>query len=358
MKGSQRPIGNRRTTIKDVAAALDVAVSTVSNAYNRPDQLSAELRQRVLATAARIGYAGPNPTARGLRRQSSGQVAVLLGRPLADAFADPVLAATLEGITAELSSRGFGLALIPERPVGGLPVADGVIALCPDRDDPLLTGLLGHGSPAVLVDHPGSGSAVSVTGDDDVAARGAIGHVIGLGHTRIAVVVDRLVTRGQAGRVRPIDQERATWSRTAARLRGYRQGAENAGMVWRSVPIYAAGANTEVAGQAIAELVLFDVPSPTVVLCTSDRLAAGIMTAARQSDIAIPETLSVVGFDDTALARSTVPPLTTVRLAPVEKGRAAARALIALFSHQPPEEAVHFAPKIVVRGSLGGVKAV
>src|SRR5690606_15196041 len=58
----------RRVTIKDVAAALDVAQSTVSNAYNRPDQLSAELRERVLATAEAMGYQGPDPAARSLRR--------------------------------------------------------------------------------------------------------------------------------------------------------------------------------------------------------------------------------------------------------------------------------------------------
>src|SRR6476660_9725771 len=147
--------GNRRVTIKDVAAALNVAVSTVSNAYNRPDQLSPALRQRVFETAERIGYPGPNPVARGLRRGTSGLIAILLGQPLAAAYADPVTAATLEGITAALAESGrYGLVLVPSEPAGGLPAADGAIALCPDRDDPLLTQVTRHGQPIVLVDHP------------------------------------------------------------------------------------------------------------------------------------------------------------------------------------------------------------
>ena len=81
-----KPAGNRRVTIKDVAAALNVAVSTVSNAYNRPDQLSPALRQRVFETAERIGYPGPNPVARGLRRGTSGLIAIFLGQPLAAAY--------------------------------------------------------------------------------------------------------------------------------------------------------------------------------------------------------------------------------------------------------------------------------
>jgi DNA-binding LacI/PurR family transcriptional regulator len=87
-----KPAGTRRVTIKDVAAEVGVAVSTISNAYNRPDQLSATLRQRIFDTAEKIGYAGPNPVARGLRRGTSSLIAVLLGHPLAAAYDDPVTA--------------------------------------------------------------------------------------------------------------------------------------------------------------------------------------------------------------------------------------------------------------------------
>src|SRR5688572_9749084 len=149
-----KPRGARRATIKDVAAELNVAVSTVSNAYNRPDQLSAALRERVFETAERLGYAGPDPAARGLRTGSTGTIAVLLGRSLAAAYADPVTAATLEGISDALGSTGLGLVLVPESPRAGLPAADGVIALSLDLADPLVAQAARHGAPMVLVDHP------------------------------------------------------------------------------------------------------------------------------------------------------------------------------------------------------------
>src|SRR5687768_7201567 len=142
-----RPGGARRATIKDVAAALDVAVSTVSNAYNRPDQLSAGLRQRVFEAAEQLGYAGPDPAARGLRTRSTGTIAVLLGRTLASAYADPVTAATLEGITAALDGSGLGLVLVPDGARAGLPAADGVIALNPDRSDSQLAQAGRYGAP-------------------------------------------------------------------------------------------------------------------------------------------------------------------------------------------------------------------
>src|SRR5918911_3687682 len=71
-----------RVTITDVAAALGVAVSTVSNAYNRPDQLSAQLRERILSAAAELGYPGPDPVARGLRPQRAGAAGGLFSQRL------------------------------------------------------------------------------------------------------------------------------------------------------------------------------------------------------------------------------------------------------------------------------------
>src|SRR3954468_1526153 len=78
----------RRPGVVAVARAVGVSPSTVSNAFNRPERLSAELRERVLRTAAELGYGGPDPAARTLRRGRAGAVAVVLGRRLAYAFED------------------------------------------------------------------------------------------------------------------------------------------------------------------------------------------------------------------------------------------------------------------------------
>ena len=76
-------------TLQTVADEVGVSRSTVSNAYSRPDQLSPELRERILAAAERLGYAGPNPTARSLRRGKVDAIGVLLTANLTQAFRDP-----------------------------------------------------------------------------------------------------------------------------------------------------------------------------------------------------------------------------------------------------------------------------
>jgi DNA-binding LacI/PurR family transcriptional regulator len=341
-----------KVTIKDVAADLGVAISTVSNAYNRPDQLSPKLRTRVFATAEKLGYAGPHPAARGLRARSTGQIAVLLNQPLAAAWSDPVTSATLEGLTSALAGRGLALDLTPIQPRGGLPISDGVIVLNPDREDSVLRQAVQGDRPVVLVDSPALDSHPGIEIGDDTAARGVMSHAIGLGHTRIAIVVDQVRSRGKAGRVSIADQERATRARTTGRLRGYRLAALNADLPWTAIPVYAAGADTEVAGRAIGNLVLADVPTPTVVFCTSDRLAAGMLLAAKEVGLSVPGGISVIGFDDTLLSRSTTPPLTTVRLDHRAKGEAAGKAILALIDGHALPPAVRVQPKIVVRESL------
>jgi DNA-binding LacI/PurR family transcriptional regulator len=349
---STNPVGSRRVTIKDVAAALNVAVSTVSNAYNRPDQLSAALRERVFETADRIGYPGPNPIARGLRKGNSGLIAILLGQPLAAAFADPVTAATLEGITGGLSESGrHGVVLVPEEAAGGLPASDGVIALCPDRDDHLLGQVIRHGLPIVIVDHPQQGFLTSISVDDEMAARGAIGHVTGLGHNQIAIIVDGLLSGEDPGFVTGNRQAKTANSRTSARLRGYKAGAEAAGLKWADVPVYAAGADSVEAGQVAGDAVLGEAPKVTAILCATDRLAVGVLAAAKTREIRVPDRLSVVGFDDTPAARTANPPLTSVRQPHAAKGRAAAMSLLAQLHDEPTPAVGRLAPKLVVRGS-------
>ena len=118
----------RRVTGATVAGELGISPSTVSNAYNRPDQLSAALRERVLTAADRLGYAGPDPLGRNLRRRRAGAIGVLFSERLSDAFADPAATVFLEGLSAVAEEAEYGLFLVPapadvERP--GDPLASG-----------------------------------------------------------------------------------------------------------------------------------------------------------------------------------------------------------------------------------------
>ena len=102
-----------RPTLDTVAKAAGVSRMTVSNAYNRPDQLSAATRERVLQVAAELGYGGPDPAGRTLRRGRSGTIGVVLSDHLSRAFSDPGMVANLHGLATALGEARLALLLLP-----------------------------------------------------------------------------------------------------------------------------------------------------------------------------------------------------------------------------------------------------
>src|SRR5689334_17154336 len=156
-------------TLKTVAEQAGVSISTVSNAYNRPEQMSAEVRRRVLETAKALGYAGPNPAARSLRSQRAGAIGLLLTERLSYAFSDPYTVGMLAGVAEVAEEFSTGLLLIPldpydaSHPEDAEPsvdamrqaVVDGVVAYCVDLDHPARQVALDRGLPVVSsVDSP------------------------------------------------------------------------------------------------------------------------------------------------------------------------------------------------------------
>ena len=95
-----------RITLATVADAVGVSRMTVSNAYNRPDQLSPDLRDRVLAAARELGYAGPDPVASTLSRGRTGSVGLVLDYPLTTAFTDPATVQFLHDLVEDLKTSG------------------------------------------------------------------------------------------------------------------------------------------------------------------------------------------------------------------------------------------------------------
>src|SRR5215475_10159920 len=102
-----------RPTLQTVAEAVGVSRSTVSNAYSRPDQLSPELRDRIFEAAKQIGYAGPDPAARSLRRGRVGSIGVLFSATLSYAFTDPYAVQFLQGLAQTAEQHETGLLLMP-----------------------------------------------------------------------------------------------------------------------------------------------------------------------------------------------------------------------------------------------------
>src|SRR5215218_462130 len=105
---SPRP-KDRAVTLATVADAVGVSRMTVSNAYNRPDQLSPALREKILAAALELGYSGPNPVARTLSRGETGSIGLVLDYALTRAFSDPATIRFLQGVGAGCEQRAVGL---------------------------------------------------------------------------------------------------------------------------------------------------------------------------------------------------------------------------------------------------------
>jgi len=157
------PSSRRPATLASLAAELGVSRTTVSNAYNRPDQLSADLRERVLATAKRMGYAGPDPVARSLRTRKAGAVGLVITEPLTYSFSDPAALNFVAGLAETCEEAGQGLLLVavgPGRTVseGSSAVlsagVDGFVVYAAADDDPYLQLVLDRRLPVVVVDQP------------------------------------------------------------------------------------------------------------------------------------------------------------------------------------------------------------
>lgn len=350
----------QRVTISDVAAALGVAVSTVSNAFNHPDQLSAELRVRVFEVAAQLGYAGPDPVARSLRQQRAGAIGVLFAERLSYAFTDPVAMLVLDGIASALEQAELGLLLVPGRADTTTTVqralVDGFIVYSMLEADPLVAAALNRRIPTVLLDQPPRAGVPSIMVDDADGARQAAAHLLELGHRRFAIITDRLTEPlADAAHERPSLHEQAaqTFFATQGRFQGYRSALEQAGLRWQDVLIYECADNSEADGAAAMQALLAAAPRPTAVLCITDRLALGAAQAVQQAGLDVPGDVSIVGFDDIPTAAHASPPLTTIRQAHRDKGLLAGQILVACLRNEAAPERTVLPVQLIVRDSTG-----
>jgi DNA-binding LacI/PurR family transcriptional regulator len=325
----------KRVTLATVAEALGVSAMTVSNAYNRPSKLSPELRERVLAKAKELGYAGPHPTARSLRRGHAGALGVVLGETLPYAFEDPAALQFLRGLARASVESGIALHLVPHAGDATLvrdAVVDAFVLFALPDGHPMVDALLQRNVPLVVHGGPELPGHPLVAVDERAAAVAAAEHVKALGHTRIGAIAIPLGLFGERADRQVAPEAFAAHRVTRGRLAGYREAVPD--VVVREVV-----ANAREHGERAAGALLELPDPPTAILCMSDELAIGALRAIGDRDV------SVVGWDDTPEAERAG--LTTIHQSLEDHGRVCAE-LVA----QGAPAGVWLQPwRLVVRGS-------
>jgi DNA-binding LacI/PurR family transcriptional regulator len=351
------PAAARRATLAQIASELGVSVMTVSNAYNRPDQLSAGLRERILETARELGYAGPDPVARGLRRGRTGALGVIYDTPPSFVFQDANAVAFLEGLSGVLERAFMGLLLVPgawpdhgrARPLD-IALVDGFVVYSVAATDPQVPIAVAR-RPTVIVDQPRLKGTTFVGIDDVAAAAAAARHLLGLGHRRIAVITFALARDASEGIATPARQRAGTYEVTMARLSGYRAALSGADIDWSEIPVYECPGSSPRLGHRAANHLLAMRPAPTALLATSDALALGSLHAAQELGLQVPADLSIIGFDDSPHASAADPPLTSIRQPHAAKGRHAGQLLLELVDDTAPASTELLPTDLIVRAS-------
>lgn len=331
-KRIKEQLGNVKLNLKQVAQQLGVSTATVSNAFNRPDQLSAKLRERILKESEELGYYGPNLAARSLRRGESGVIGVMLADSLSYSFSDPVANQLLQGIAEVLVEKQKQLLLLSS----GVASAEQSSAESLPDGFVLYGALQGNafkhikrlGKPVVLVDFE-HGDTGSVNIDNEQGAFNITEHALtNESAPNVAVLGLRLIDSSRICRLTKEDLQGPSGEISRNRLNGYFRATQKNGVTIASERIWHIPVNSPEYAEIAAREALTSSPLPNILLCMSDVIALAALRVANELDIAIPQQLQVTGFDDIPEASRSTPALTTVCQQSKEKGRLAATMLL------------------------------
>jgi LacI family transcriptional regulator len=332
-----------KPTINDIARLAGVSKKTVSRVINRSAMLNDDTREKVQAVIRETGYV-PNPQARALALGRNFLIGLVHDNPNAQMILN-----MQQGILESLRDTEFEMVVRPVDRTSPTMLEDirsfivrqrlyGVVILPPISENVAIARLCEEeGCRYVRM-----GSAMlddadhMVASNDREATREATRYLIDQGHRRIGLV------SGPHG-----------FLSAHERQSGFQEALANAGIkLPRSM--MAEGEYTFESGVAAAERLLDLSPRPTAIFACNDEMAAGVLYTARVRGIAVPEALSIIGFDDTPIAAHVWPPLTTVRWPIVAMGRAAALKLIASTAdgvEDAPEPSA-FLSTLIRRGSV------
>jgi LacI family transcriptional regulator len=329
----------RRTTIVDIAKAAGVSPKTVSRVLNDEPHVKPAVRERVKEAARVLDYL-PNVAARGLITRKSYLIGLTYERP------SPSYVVELQrGALERLEGERYRLVVLPFHDASARQdeltallrsaSLDGVILAPPSCDLlPVLDALDKAGIRyARIAPHLDPQRGVSAAMDDVAAARALAEHLLALGHRRFGIILGD-----------------PTHYASEARLEGYRQALEAAGIAMGEVAIEQ-GDFTYPSGEAAAARLLGRADRPTAILAQNDDMAVAAIQSARDLGLDVPRDLSVAGFDDSEVSRLVWPRLTTVRQPVFEMARDATDRLVCQLEEYEPAPPAFHPHELMVRGS-------
>ncbi|WP_394646689.1 LacI family DNA-binding transcriptional regulator [uncultured Sphingomonas sp.] len=281
-------------TIHDVARDAGVSVASVSRVFNGRDHVRAEMRTRVEAAAARLGYV-PHAGARSLSLSRTGAIGVVLPDLHGEFFSE-----LLRGMDREAGARGLGLLLTVLHDGRGLETlaqlrgqVDGVVVMAPQLDPAVLARHMPRGLPALFLACAPEGAGASLRIDNRGGAAAAVAHLAAGGATRIVHL------SGPSGNL-DADERRA----------GAEQAARAAGVALSIVE----GDFREGSGAIVAECIASGTLEADAIFAANDMMAIGALMTLKRRGVSVPGQVAVAGFDDIPLARLVSPALTSVAI--------------------------------------------
>ncbi len=345
-------MGERLTgvTMKTLAAKLGVSVTTVSNAYSKPDRLSADLREQILATAKELGYCGPSAAGRALRSGKTGMCGYLVFGGVPQAFADPYSVIFLGGLAEAAEEYGASVLLLrapadsddatdllQRAPIDALVVSSTVAEV------PYEEQLRQRGVRFVRTEAVEGGDWVTI---NDVQAGRMIGtHLRHLGHRNLVVIAN--------GGDKGVEEFDVSDEAMLCRLGGEAWARDRVQGLSEALPdariqVVFAGGYSRLAGYAAAGRALDVQDRPTAVVALSDVLSLGAWDAALERGLKPGKDVSISGFDD--IPECSFLGITTVHQSIAEKGRLAGRLAM---DPDYPQRQITLPVELVVRSSTG-----
>ncbi|HVK51130.1 MAG TPA: LacI family DNA-binding transcriptional regulator [Pseudoxanthomonas sp.] len=328
-----------RSRIEDVAAAAGVSMKTVSRVLNHEPNVREEMRQRVMQAVEKLQYR-PNLSARSLAGQRSYVVALIYNNPSRN-----YLMEVQSGMLEACRASHYNLVLAPvgaqkQRKADDLKAVfenfspDGVVLIPPLTDDEVVLDYLeSHDVPFACIAPKQSQDRIGVNMEETRAVQELMAGLIDLGHRRIAHI------KG------PPAHGACQW-----RLKGYRDALRKAGIEYDPALVVAGEFSFE-SGIEAAKQLLDLKPRPTAIFAANDDMAAGVIRAACERGLNVPDDVSVCGFDDTPIARHIYPALTTVRQPTAEMGRLATLQLLDRIRNPDGGAMVHVEHTLLFRES-------